>query len=200
MAITTYSDLKSAITNWMHRGDLTSYLDEFIDMTESKMNRVLRLSEMEQRSTTTTTDEYTELPSDYLEMRNIQINDTYSYPLEYRPPHHLDLLDQNEAGRPKYYTIVNETIQTYPATSGYVMEIDYYKEIPALSDSNTTNFVLTAWPDMYLHGCLHHANIFTKNMEMAGYHAQEFGRLMMEVNNKSKARKFSGAPLQVVSA
>lgn len=199
MAITTYAELKTAIANWTHRSDLTSYADEFIDMAEAKMNRILRLSEMETRATATLTDEYTSLPSDYLEMRNIQINDTYAYPLEYRTPHQMDMLDVNESSRPKYYTIVDDTIQVYPTSSGKVIEIDYYKTIAALSDSNTTNFVLTAWPDLYLHGSLHYANVFMHNASMATYHGQEFDRLLMEINNKSKARKYSGAPLQVVA-
>ena len=197
MALATYSDLVTSIGNWIHRTDLSTQIDDFIDMAESAMNRELRLSEMENRATTTISTEYIALPSDYLEMRDIRINDTYSYPLEFRSPHQMDLIDVNESSRPRYYSIVDETIQVYPFVSGYVMEIDYYKKITALDSTNTTNVVLTAWPDLYFNGCLYFANVYVKNMDMAAYHKQEFDRLLIVINNKSKNRKFSGAPLQV---
>jgi len=35
MAISTYSELKTAIADWTARDDLTSYIDNFIDLAET---------------------------------------------------------------------------------------------------------------------------------------------------------------------
>ena len=198
MAITTYSELKDAIVNWTHRGDLTDRLDEFIDITESKMNRKLRLSEMEARATTTANAEYTALPSDYLEMRNIQLNTSTGKVLEYMTPHQMDMYDDSTTGEPSFYTIIGDEIQLVPNPSGdYTLEIDYYKEITPLDSTNTTNFVLDGWPEIYLYGCLQQAFMYSKSASDAAFYGQEFERLIEEANRVSRKRKYSGAPMMV---
>ena len=201
MAITTYSTLKDAIANWTNRDDLTSRLDEFIDITESKMNRKLRLSEMETRATSTVDSEYTALPDDYLEIRNVQLNTNPVIPLEYLSPFQIDLYTDSATGQPKYYSIIGDEIQLYPAPdANYTIEITYYKKIITLDDTNVSNFVLDEWPDIYLHGCLQQAFTYLMNAESAMMHGQEFERLLVEINKQSKARKYSGSPMEIRAA
>ena len=45
MALTTYALLKTTIANYLNRTDLTSYLGDFITLTESRLNRELRVRE-----------------------------------------------------------------------------------------------------------------------------------------------------------
>ena len=54
MAIGTYSELQTAVANWLDRDDLTDRIPEFIALAEAKMNRVLRISLMENVSTALT--------------------------------------------------------------------------------------------------------------------------------------------------
>ena len=42
MALTTYSTLKAEIASYLNRDDLTTHLDTFIDLAESRLNRDLR--------------------------------------------------------------------------------------------------------------------------------------------------------------
>jgi hypothetical protein len=46
MALDTYSNLKTSIANYLNRSDLTSYLGDFITLTEARLNRELRVREM----------------------------------------------------------------------------------------------------------------------------------------------------------
>ena len=72
MALTTYSTLKAEIASYLNRDDLTTHLDTFIDLAESRLNRDLRLREMETVDTSITTVSGTQaydLPTGYLEMR-----------------------------------------------------------------------------------------------------------------------------------
>lgn len=201
MAITTYDTLKSAIANWTNRDDLTSYLDEFIDITESKMNRKLRLSEMETRATSTANTEYLALPDDYLEVRNVQLNVNPVIPLEYLSPYQIDMYTDSATGQPKYYSVIGDEIQLYPAPDGnYTIEITYYKKITPLDGTNTTNFVLEEWPDLYLSGCLQQAFTFLMNPDSAMMHGQEFERLIAEISKQSRSRKYSGSPMIVIAS
>ena len=47
MALDTYTNLKTAIANFLARDDLTSEIDDFIDLTEAEFNRELRIRAME---------------------------------------------------------------------------------------------------------------------------------------------------------
>ena len=199
MAITTYATLKAAITNWTHRAGLTDYLDEFIDLTEARLSRELHMSEMETRATITADAEYIALPSGAMEIRNVQVNTSPVQTVNYRTPQQMDAANTGEAGTPRFYTIIGNEFQLYPVPTSSTLEVTYYKSITPLDDTNTSNFLLTSHPEIYLHGCLYHAYLFTQDAQ-ASVHGQEFARLIADLNRTSKRKKFSGAPMQVMTA
>ena len=47
MALNNYANLKTAIANFLARDDLTTEIDDFIDLTEADFNRRLRVRAME---------------------------------------------------------------------------------------------------------------------------------------------------------
>lgn len=190
-----YSTLKTAVTNWTHRDDLTSVIDTLIDLFEARANRNIRTPEMENRAYATPTDEYLAFPDDYLELRNIQINDSVPYQLEYTTPKHIDSLGLS-SGSPVYFTIVGNEFQIAPSASGKEVEISYYQTIPALSDSNTTNWLITKYPDYYLFGVLQQVHIYT--MEPDGYE-QRLQMMEADINRRGKAKKYGDSPLTVVA-
>jgi hypothetical protein len=95
MALSTYTELKTAIADWLDRGDLTANIPDFITLAEARVNRELRIRPQEVRSTMTTTagNRYHALPGGYLSMRNIQINNDPTVPLEFISLEMLDRLD-----------------------------------------------------------------------------------------------------------
>ena len=42
MSITTYSELKTAIANWLNRDDLTAVIPDFVSLVVADLNRKLR--------------------------------------------------------------------------------------------------------------------------------------------------------------
>ena len=72
MAISTKAELHTAVANWLNRSDLTSRIPEFIALAEASFNRNLRTREMLVRSTASVTGQYVSIPTDYLEMMNIE--------------------------------------------------------------------------------------------------------------------------------
>ena len=85
MAITTYSELQTAIAEFLARTDLTSDIKNFISLAEARMSRELSTRSQEKRVTATTTadDEFISLPTDLREIRVIKLNSSPQRVLEY---------------------------------------------------------------------------------------------------------------------
>jgi hypothetical protein len=135
MAIDSYSGLRDAIITWTHRQDLGAAIDDFIDLTENRLNRDLRVSQMEVRATAPADSEYLALPTDFLAIRNIQLNTSPVQELVYVTPAEMDRLAQTFQSLNRY-TIVGDEIQLN-TTSSSSIEISYYF-LPRLSHTFRT--------------------------------------------------------------
>ena len=66
MAITTYTELKTAVADFLNRDDLTSVAPTFISLAETDMQRRIRHWRMEKRSTAEIDTQYSAIPADFL--------------------------------------------------------------------------------------------------------------------------------------
>lgn len=155
MAIGTYDQLVSAVAAWLMRDDLTAVIPDFVALAEAQMARQLRLRVMMKRTTTTLDEAYELLPTDFLQMWRLKLDDE---PLRYCPPELLTTYAEQYRGYPpQYYSIIGENLQVAPGPlSGGTnsLELVYYARPPALSADNPTNRILTLHPDLYLYGAL----------------------------------------------
>ena len=106
MAITNYSELKSAIADWLDRTDLTDQIPDFITLAEARHKRDFKLRRMETRVTADTIadTEYYTLPDNYVAMRNIQLNTDPKTSLEYLTPEQMDrIYAGSNKGKPIAY-------------------------------------------------------------------------------------------------
>lgn len=155
MALNTFSALKTSIAAWLNRDDLTSAIVDFITLAEADMNSRLRLRAMLTRATATLDEAYETLPTDYLQMYRVVVNDE---PITFAPTDLLARYALDWAGSaPKYYAITGSQLQLVPtptALATATIEMTYYARPTALSDSNTSNAILAASPGIYLYGAL----------------------------------------------
>lgn len=148
MALANYSDLQTAVANYLHRGDLTALIPDFITIAEAKINRELRLRAMEQTATGSVSDSVA-LPTGFIEMISlaVEIGGT-KWPITYVPPSSLT----GETGTPRNYSLVGDNILFDPSGTGYAYYLDYYKKFDALSSG--VNWLITNAPDVYLYATL----------------------------------------------
>ena len=198
MAISTYSELTTAVANWLARADLTSRIPEAIAMAEAHFNDVIRHRQMEQRATATAS-EYMALPADYLEMRNIKVQGSPSRKLEPISSFAADY--SAESGSTVSYVLHANQIWLVPAPAGTeVIEIDYYKQIPALSATTTTNWLLTQSPDVYLYGACFHALTLVQDDQRVVMCGQYMSSIIDRLTGADKRQRWSGGELRVRSA
>ena len=203
MAISTYSELKTAVANWLDRDDLADRIPEFIALAEARMNRVLRLRMMESKYTASTiaSQRNYALPASYIQMRNFQLNTSPITSLSYVSPEIYDRLwGGSQGGIPQFYTIIANELQLGPIPGSVItMEMLFYKKISALSASNTTELMLTDNPDVYLYGALLEAEPFVMNDERIGVWAQGFEKAIVDLQEQDNKDRHSGSALRVMN-
>jgi len=191
----TYSELKTNIANYLNRSDLTSEIDIFIDNTEAELNRRLRVADQIKRATATADGQYLSLPTDWLEAINVEITSNNFSPLMQMSIESLDVYrkaNNNVTGQPIYYALVDNTMELAPTPDAeYTLQLTYFSKIDALSDSNTTNFVLTSHPDIYLYGSLKHASVFLMEDERAPLFNAQFEKSLEELRMQQERAEFS---------
>lgn len=181
MAITTYAELKTAIGDWLNRDDLDSVIPNFISLAEAQFNRSIRHRKMVTRSDATLDTPYFAVPSDWLQTIRFQLNTNPVTPLLFVTPEQAleESMVYSAGQQPLFYTTIGEQFQVVPSPdSSYDAELLYYAKIPALSDSATTNWLLTESPDLYLYGALIQSAPYLKEDDRINVWAGLYQRLI----------------------
>lgn len=203
MAITTYAELKTALDNWLARSDLTSRTPEFIALCEARMNRELESRSQEKRVTSTFNvgDPYLTLPTDLRQIRTVRLNTSPRTVLKYLAPTAADdEFSGTGNGKPLAYSVIGNELYIRPTPdSAYTIEIAYVGAIDALSDSNTTNTILSRHPDAYLHGSLSAAYGYLLDDNRQAQHDALFTRALGEIKLEEDSVRWSGSPLTMQS-
>ena len=196
--ITNYSTLISTVADYLNRQDLTAQIPTFIQFAEADMNTRLRTREMIVRATTTNDDEFVRLPLDFLEGINLQIVGGQS-PLRFITLDEADMVNAAQGyTAPTFYPLMNGAIELVPPpATGVDVEIEmvYYGKITSLSESNTTNWLLTKAPDVYLYGALTHAAPFLMDDQRISVFGSFYSQRIEALNDESQKSLHSGSPL-----
>jgi len=172
MAITTYSELQTTAADYLNREDLSAVIPSFITLAEAKFNRELRVRDMLVRASATSDDEYVALPDDFLEHYSLElVTSEARSPMDYVGPNEAKAMKAAHltagvgVARTNYrYTMIDGAFEIVPAPNADLdLRLVYYAKIPALSDSNTTNWLLTKSPDLYLYSTLLEASPYLKD-------------------------------------
>ena len=205
MAIGTFAQLKTAAANWLDRSDLTDRIPEFIALAEARFNRELRTRDMETVSTAISTvagtREYS-LPTGFVQMKEFHLSTDPLTPLAYITPEMMTRLWAGSAtAKPQVFTIIADNVRLGPAPDAvYTTSMLYYKTFTALSDSATTNEMLTNNPDVYLYGTLLEAEPFIMNDQRIQVWLGAFDRAVASIQNQDNKDRHSGSNMRVMSA
>jgi hypothetical protein len=194
--ITNYATLQSAIADYLNRADLTAQIQTFIQFAEADLNTRLRSREMIVNATATSDGQFVELPPDWLEAINMMIVEGQS-PLRYITPDEADTIIKAQTyTSTRFYSMTTGVIELVPpAVDDITIDMVYYGKIPALSDANTTNWLLTKAPDVYLYGALTHAAPFLMDDQRMAVFGQIYLARVQSLQDESQKSLHSGSPL-----
>lgn len=192
----TYATLQTDIASYLHRTDLTSVIPTFIALAESNMFRELDIKDTEISVSGTTTSGYGALPIDFGSLSKVSV--TYngaSRLLDYAPQ---AWTPTSADAYPRYYSLENDQIRIYGATDGQAYSLYYIPVIPALSGTQTTNWLLDNAYDLYLYSsCLEGAKHIRDTAEIQKL--QGMTRDILDSVQRMSERKGtpSSAPMQI---
>lgn len=151
MALDTYSELKSAVSDWMARSDLSGNVADWIKLAESRLNRQLDAVEVDQSLTGTASSREIDTSS-YAIVQPVALymSEAGSDEIQLIEKAGFPFLDST--GRPKFWDFdrsAEKIIFDRPLDTAYSFRLRYRQKF-ALSDSVTTNWLLENYPDIYL--------------------------------------------------
>ena len=202
MALSSYSGLKTSIANWLNRSDLTSEIEDFIVLAEKDFNSKLRIRQMISSDNSFSINaEKVDLPTGFLQVRDFFIvNGGTKYALQYITPAQMDQIKgSSTSGQPSTYTIIGEKFRFAPTpASTYTGTLNFYKEFDPLSDSNTTNYILSNHPAIYLYGSLYHSANFLGGVEprQVQQWQQMYATALERLERNDREDQYGNAPLQ----
>lgn len=201
MALANYTDLLAAVANWLDRADLTSRIPEFITLAEAKFNRNLRTMQMETVSSglaMTTGDGSYDFPANSLAITKFKISADTNYELDQVSKELLVRKFPSSAqGLPLAFAIDGNQLLVRPLPdSDYTYELSYYEKVPDL-ESNSTNWLMTLYPDAYLYGALMEAAPYLKDRDEIPLWDVKLNRVLEEITSADRKDRWSGGSLYV---
>lgn len=204
MSITNYTELKTAVADWLNRDDISdARLSDFVSFAENHIYHQLRIPTMERVVLLDTDVEgKAYIPADFLEARDVFFNDT--------PLDRISLTDLMTrgyaAGKPQVFARESGLLTFWP-NPGDTTDTDdelrmiYYSEPERLSATNADNSVFLLAPDLYLYGALVEGGVYVGMADdKVGRWKAKFTELMDRLTGHARQAETSGSTATVQSA
>lgn len=182
-----FQGLCNKLADTLNRQDLTGVIPDFTAIATTRISRdMARIKHPGAitRAIASVVNDYAPLPTDFLSMYQLMDQDTQTALTYISPDQSMTIQTQGWSPQTSpvpiiapyysptqniiYYTIMGKTLRMIPppaSSTPAMLEMWYYSTLPAISNSNPTNWVLTQYPDLYLYGSLVHTAPYLKNDE-----------------------------------
>jgi len=199
MTISTYSELQSAVADFLNRQDLTAAIPTFIRLAEARIDRDMLHWRQEVRSEGVLMDQYNAIPADFIRPIRLQLlgSGTNEVSLVSTATMLQMRSDRADAsGRPVHYAITSGGLELFPTPDGeYASSLVYYGRITPLSDAAPSNWLLAEAPDVYLYGALVHSAPYLKDDARVALWESFFAQSVGAMNAASEGAKHGGSGL-----
>lgn len=192
MTISNYTELKTAVGDWLHHGGLTGKDADFIQIAEARINRELRLREMEIEVdlSLTASSRVAALPAGFQEPLGVYLtrsNGSYREPLTKYAPEMLPVT--SDEGEPDGWCVDGDEIAfNRPLdVDTYTVTLRYLKGWDIATDA--TNWLLTNHPDVYLWGSLMEGTLYLRDEQRYGLYESKYLKAAKPLQNQSRRNR-----------
>lgn len=212
MAIDTYAKLQSEVLDTLDRTDLVAQVTEYtpgtidgavqrgISKCERRIIRRLRTREFETSTTFSTTSslETISVPSDFIMAKSMVLQTNPNVVLAQKDM--SQLIGDNPSpsvGQPNSYATFGPNFYFRPIPStAQSIKLFYYAAPTALSDSNTSNTLLTKYPDLLLYGALIELTAHIQDDARIQLWKGAFDEAIKDITDDNTTNRWSGAPIR----
>jgi hypothetical protein len=166
MSLSNWSDLQSTLNNWLGTNFYADQYGTWARLIEARVDRELRTRHQESTSTLTLSAAYIDLesdPADWLEFGFLELATDPPCELQMESPQNYARFRDDGSGTPRWFHFRGNRIYFRPAPDGtYTLNESHYEKIDGL-EANSTNWLMTNHPDVYLFGMLTMAADFKRD-------------------------------------
>lgn len=193
-----YTDLLTRVANTLGGQISTTNVADMLEVVEAQFNRTINAQEREITATKTVSN-YSTLPSDCWQVRDVYLSGTADVTLEQMSPDSARrIYGGTTTGTPRAYAITGTTLQLFPTpgvSDTYSINIRYQKTIPGLTVSNTSNWLLAAYPDVYYYALLLQSEAFIANDERLPVWKAALDEAFEEMEALAIKKRYGPSPL-----
>lgn len=187
LAFDSYTDLVTAIGDWLDRTDLAGSAQTMIALAESRMRRALMPYWQEKSASRTVTAGIGAIPGDFGTLVAVRYNDERNLP----QVSVQDALTVGGGTVPYGYSIESNTLRLWPVCDCTVTII-YRPTLDQLSETNPNNDLLSAHPDLYFFGAMMFAEGYLANDNRAALFKSLFDEALADVKRYLTRQMFAG--------
>ena len=164
--ITNYSTLQTAVGDYLARGDLSTFIPNFIQNAENKLYRTLNLRNEETSMSISISSGVAAVPSGFKQLKFAYFSATPAQLLQWVPLEELyrDYPNRSATGTPKVISREGTNFVFGPYSKDGTLNGVYYKKQDPLRTTDNSWYVTNA-PDVLLYGSLLEAAPFIKDDE-----------------------------------
>jgi hypothetical protein len=199
MTITSFSELKTAISSWADVNDVDAYLDDVVSLATDTLNYgvgdmpPLRTREMMAVESLSPTDGACTLPVDYLQYRRVVEEASCRRNLQYVAMTSVEqMYAARESGLSNTFTIVDDQLYMFPLGTNDI-ELTYYQKIPHLTDAAPTNWLLTKHPGVYLHAGMYQLGVLRRDDDLTARSYSMVNGLVRGLSKSNFSSEFARA-------
>jgi len=195
--ITDYSTLRTAVSDYLARSDLSGFVPNFIQNCESTIYKDLRIRAMETALSVTISGGVATVPTAFVELKFAYVSTSPVQVLDWVPPEMIYARYPVRSGAeiPKDISIAGANFIFGPYPGNYTINGIYYARLTALSDSNTTNWFTTYAPDLLLYGALLEAAPFMMDDKRIATWQTFYQKAYSAVANEEKRKRSAGGSI-----
>ncbi len=194
MALSNYAELQTAIADWLNRSDMTAVIPDFITLAEAFIRReVFTMGEEISAPIDTVIDQgYVDLPNDFNALIGVNYNIMgKDVSLSQVDQHTIRRDYGGVSGYPVVYSVADDKLLLAPTPSGvYSLNVNYYQFLDLAT--NSTNNILTKFPDLYLRMSLLEAARYLSDRESVAYWDQLAQLSLQSVREYAENNRMGG--------
>ena len=209
-AITDYDSLADQVKVYAARSDTTfsNQIETFIGLAEDRIyngvgeprdpmySPAVRVKEMSETDDVAIVASTGTVPALSLGLRRLS-RATDLVGLDYMAPDAFATrYNYSDTGSPRWYSVEGDQIRVAPSGWAGTLSALYYKRPAGISSSNTTNDILTAYPNLYLAATLFEAFSFLNDGERSTGWLGRYRSSASGVNRSATATRHGGGKLR----